>query len=281
VSDALLTVEDLRVSYDGVPALRGVSFAMGREKVALVGESGSGKSTLGRAILKLLPHGARMRARRLSFGGTDILAAGEAAMRRLRGRHIAMVMQDPRYALNPLIPVGRQIEEAYRLHIRASRGAARERALALLEAVRIRDPARVLGLYPHQLSGGMGQRVMLAMMVIQEPDLLIADEPTSALDVSVRQQVLAVLDDLVRASGLGLIFITHDLTLAETFCDRVLVMYRGVLVEQLPASALRQARHPYTQGLLACAPGLGPPHRRLPVLDRARVDAPPLDTAGP
>jgi peptide/nickel transport system ATP-binding protein len=273
MGEALLTVEDLHVAYRGedglAPAIRGVSFAVGREKVAIVGESGSGKSTIGRAVLRLLPRSARVTATRLAFGATDLLRASERQMQAIRGRHIGMIMQDPRYSLNPLIPVGEQIAEALRVHGRASRRAAREKALAMMRAVRIRDPERVATLYPHEISGGMGQRVMIAAMLMPEPELLIADEPTSALDVGVRMQVLAILDDLVAERGLGLVFITHDLTLAQSFCDRVLVVFRGRIVESLPADALDRAQHPYTRGLLACVPDPGRPHRRLPVLDRA------------
>ena len=275
MSDALLTVEGLRVAYrteaGWAPAIEDVSFTVGREKVAIVGESGSGKSTIGRAVLRLLPRSARVSAERMAFGGTDLLAAGERAMQAIRGRHVGMIMQDPRYSLNPLLPVGEQIAEAHFLHRRASRREAREKALATMRAVRIRDPERVFGLYPHEISGGMGQRVMIAAMLLPEPELLIADEPTSALDVSVRMQVLAILDDLVAQRGLGLIFITHDLTLAQSFCDRVLVVFRGRIVESLEAARLGEARHPYTRGLLACVPDPDRPHRRLPTLDRAAL----------
>ncbi len=158
-----------------------------------------------------------------------------------------MVMQDPKFALNPVLRVGSQIMQTYRLHRRASRREAEQRALEMLESVRIRDPETVFRLYPHQLSGGMGQRVMIAMMLVGEPDLLIADEPTSALDVTVQNQVLRVLDDLVVARGMGLIFITHNLTLVSSFCDRALVMYAGRVVEQCDARRLSEARHPYTR----------------------------------
>jgi peptide/nickel transport system ATP-binding protein len=273
----LLHVEDLVVRYRGesgpMLAVRGISFAMGQEKLAIVGESGSGKSTIGRALLKLLAPSTEVTAKRMDFRGTDLLAADERAMQQIRGRHIAMIMQDPKYSLNPLIPVGRQIAEAFLVHHRASSRVARAKAQELMRAVRIRDPERVYDLYPHQVSGGMGQRVMIAMMLIPEPELLIADEPTSALDVSVRLQVLAILDDLVQSRGLGLIFITHDLTIAQTFCDRVLVVYQGRIVESLAASQLAEAQHPYTRGLLACVPRPDAPHRRLSTLDRAALQA--------
>src|SRR5215211_3679455 len=238
----LLTVEDLHVAYRGrsgpVPALRGVSFNVGRERVGIVGESGSGKSTIGLSILRLLPQSAAVSAKRLCLHDTDLMAASERALRSIRGRRISMVLQDPKYSLNPVITVGRQIAESYKVHSGASAREARRKALEMLEAVRIRDPERVFDLYPHEVSGGMGQRIMIAMMLVPEPELLIADEPTSALDVTVRMQVLAILDDLVTRRGLGLVFISHDLNLVASFCDRVVVLYAGRVMETLQASEL-------------------------------------------
>jgi len=271
MSAPLLDVADLRVSFRtprGVlEAVRGVNFAMGREKLGIVGESGSGKTLTGRSILRLLPPGAELKARRLDFDGVDLLAATPARLRNLRGRRLAMVMQDPKFSLNPVMAVGDQITEAYLAHSRATRGEARDKALAMLEAVRIREPRRVYALYPHEVSGGMGQRIMIAMMLAPDPDLLVADEPTSALDVTVQMQVLAILDDLVSERGMGLVFISHDLTLVASFCDRVLVMYGGRVVETLDARELGRAQHPYTRGLMACLPQLGG-EGDLPVLSR-------------
>lgn len=179
-----------------------------------------------------------------------------------------MIMQDPKYSLNPVIKVGEQIAEAYLAHHKVSKREARERTLDMLAKVHIREPARVYELYPHEVSGGMGQRIMIAMMVITDPQVIIADEPTSALDVSVRRQVLNVLEELVSERDLGLIFISHDLNMVRHFCDRVLVMYAGRVVESLNANELDQARHPYTQGLLAALPSLDRPRTSLPVLQR-------------
>jgi len=268
----LLDVQDLHVNFvngrQSTAAVRGVSFQLGQEKLAIVGESGSGKSTVGRALLQLHPAKARIEAARMQFGDIDLLHASAAQMRAIRGRRISMIMQDPKYSLNPVVRVGEQIAEAWRSHHRGQRAAAKKRALEMLEVVRIREPERVYQLYPHEISGGQGQRVMIAMMLITEPDLVIADEPTSALDVSVRLQILSLLDELVNARGLGLIFISHDISLVRSFCDRVLVMYAGRVVESLAASELDRAQHPYTQGLLAALPDIDQRRSRLPVLQR-------------
>jgi peptide/nickel transport system ATP-binding protein len=276
----LLTVEDLRVRFRGragmVEAVRGVSFTLGKERLGIVGESGSGKSVTARALLRLTPRSAEVRARRMMFDGMDLAGLGERGMRAIRGRRIAMVLQDPKFSLNPVMTVGRQIAEAYRVHHAASRGEARRRALDMLAAVRIRDPERVYETYPHEVSGGMGQRIMIAMMLIPEPDVLIADEPTSALDVTVQMQVLAILDDLVTRRGMGLIFISHDLNLVASFCDRILVMYGGRVVETCRAAELHQAQHPYTRGLLAALPRIDQRPAELPILrrDPAWLDMP-------
>ena len=272
MSDYKLQVEDLRVSFqnDGriTDAVRNVSFNLGQEKLAIVGESGSGKSTVGRSLLRLHPASANVTAKAMRFGDIDLRNISTKEMQQIRGRRISMIMQDPKYSLNPVMRVGDQIAEAYLAHHKASKAEAAERVLDMLEKVRIRDPQRVYQLYPHEVSGGMGQRIMIAMMMIPEPEIIIADEPTSALDVSVRQQVLSVLDDLVGQRNLGLIFISHDLNLVRTFCDRVLVMYAGQVVESIAAADLEHAKHPYTQGLLASLPSIDHRRDRLPVLQR-------------
>jgi peptide/nickel transport system ATP-binding protein len=286
MADRLLEVEDLAVTFRSAlrthQAVRGVSFGIGREKVGIVGESGSGKSLTGRSILKLTPKAAEVTAKRLCFDGIDLMAASERQMRTIRGNRISMILQDPKFSLNPLMRIGHQITEAYRLHHRTSRGAARQKALAMLEAVRIRDPERVFQLLPHEVSGGMGQRIMIAMMLIPEPDLIIADEPTSALDVTVRRQVLSILDELVSRRGAGLMFISHDLNLVADFCDRVLVMYAGRIMEDIAARDLRNARHPYTRALLDSLPRLDRPVETLvvPVRDPAWLDGPTITSGG-
>ena len=270
--DALLSVEDLRVSFDTpkgvVEAVRGIDFELGQERLGIVGESGSGKSQTGRAILRLISGNGRIAAKRMDFDGIDLLNASERRMRSIRGNRISMIMQDPQYSLNPVMTVGWQIAEAYMVHSKASKHEAKERALAMLETVRIREPEKVYNLFPHEVSGGMGQRIMIAMMLIPDPDLMIADEPTSALDVTVQLQVLALLDDMVRQRGMGLILISHDLNLVASFCDRVLVMYGGRIMETIEADTLHQASHPYTRGLLNCLPQLDGSHAELPVLKR-------------
>ncbi|QAX79748.1 ABC transporter ATP-binding protein [Yersinia hibernica] len=271
-SASLLEVDELRVSFVNgkqvTDAVRGVSFALGKEKLAIVGESGSGKSTVGRALLKLHPASAQIHANTLRFAEVDLLHASEAKMREVRGKRMSMIMQDPKYSLNPVVCVGDQVAEAYLAHHKVSRQEAKERVLSMFEVVRIRQPQRVYNLYPHEVSGGQGQRIMIAMMLITGPEMVIADEPTSALDVSVRLQVLAMLDDLVQERGLGLIFISHDINLVRSFCDRVLVMYAGRVVESIAACDLDNAQHPYTRGLLNALPDLNNRRDRLPVMVR-------------
>ena len=269
----LLSVENLRVTFDTeagvVEAVRGVSFSLGRERLGIVGESGSGKTQTGRSVLRLIRPPGRIEADRMNFDGIDLLNASEREMRALRGPRIAMVMQDPKYSLNPVMRVGQQLMEGLRQRDGMGKKEAHAKAIEALAAVQIRDPERVMEAWPHELSGGMRQRVMIAMMLIPNPDLLIADEPTSALDVTVQAEVLSILDGLVRDRGMGLIFISHDLRLVARFCDRVLVMFKGKVVEELPARDLMKAQHPYTQGLLNCLPRIGGPREPLPALDRS------------
>lgn len=270
----MLEVKNLRVSFPThrgrVEVVKGISFDLGRERLGIVGESGSGKSMTGRAILKLIRKPGLVTADKLAFEGIDILDQSEKQMRAIRGARISMVMQDPKFSLNPVMTVGEQIAEALVTHEKLPRHAVNERILSMLEAVRINDPKRVAGLYPHEVSGGMGQRVMIAMMLIPEPELLIADEPTSALDVSVQAQVLDIIDDLVTTKGMGLILISHDLNLVSRYCDRILVMNSGAVVEECAAGQLDQARHAYTRGLLAAMPTIDESRDELPVLDRTQ-----------
>lgn len=272
---SLLTVENLRVTFPSdqgpVEVVRGLSFDLGQERLGIVGESGSGKSMTGRAVMGLVAAPGRVTADRLEFDGIDLRNLPETDLRKLRGARMSMVLQDPKYSLNPVIRIGAQIEEAMTVHGSLTAKQRRARMLEALEAVRIENPERVARLYPHEVSGGMGQRVMIAMMVVMEPALMIADEPTSALDVSVRGQVLDILDDLVRRRGMGLMLISHDLNMVARWCDRILVMYQGVIVEEIAAGQLYEAQHPYTRGLIASLPQIDEARDRLPVLDRSSL----------
>jgi peptide/nickel transport system ATP-binding protein len=268
----LLDVQNLWVKFPsrhGVfEAVRGVSFSLGRERLGIVGESGSGKSLTGRAILRLIRPPGQVTADRIALDGVNLMEKSEVEMRAVRGQRITMVMQDPKFSLNPVMTIGAQLIEAYRLHAKGSKAQAYAKAVETLEAVSIRDTDRVMRAYPHEMSGGMGQRIMIAMMLIPNPEILIADEPTSALDVSVQRQVLDIMDGLVKERGMGLLFISHDLNLVADFCDRVLIMYAGRIVEVCDADKLHEATHPYTRGLLNSLPRLNQPKDRLEVLKR-------------
>lgn len=271
--DTILSVKNLSVHFGryAKPAVDGVSFDLKAERLGIVGESGSGKSTLGRAVMRLLPPIGRVTADTLTFDGMPLLAAKEKQMRSLRGNRMALIMQDPRYSLNPVLPIGKQVAEAAILHLKVGKAEAYKMAATMLERVRIADIERTMKLYPHQISGGMGQRVMIAMMLLAKPRMVIADEPTSALDVSVRGDVLKLLDELVRENNAGLMLISHDIRMVAAFCERIMVMYKGRVVETL--TSLEEAQHTYTRGLIAAMPDLKAPVRRLKTLDRNGIDA--------
>jgi len=272
LNDNLLTIKNLNVKFNTIKGviqvLHNINFSMGKEKLGIVGESGSGKSITAKAILGLIKKPGVLTASELTFKDIDLLTCGKKKIRKIRGSGISMIMQDPKYSLNPVMTVGKQIAEAYTIHTRVSTKIAKQKTIEMLDAVKIRNPERVYDIYPHEVSGGMGQRIMIAMMLIPEPDLLIADEPTSALDVTVRMEVLQILDNLVSSRGMGLIFISHDLNLVSAFCDRVLVMYSGRIIEECKASELHKASHPYTKGLLNCLPDINKRGSKLPVLKR-------------
>lgn len=256
-----------------VALVKEISFSMGQERLALVGESGSGKSLTARALMGLLPPPLQVRAQRLTLGGDELTRLNERQWNRLRGTKVAMVMQDPKHALNPTQPIGKQVEEPLLLHTRLGRAERREKVLDMLAAVGLPDPTALRQRYPHQLSGGMGQRVMLAIALINDPQLLIADEPTSALDHQMRDQVLQLIENLVEQRNMGLILISHDLQQVAHYCERVLVMYKGELLDQLPADQLASATHPYTRTLWSCRPSRETHGKPLPVLDRALLEA--------
>ena len=268
----LVDIQNLRIAFETrttrFEAVRGLSLQLGREKLGIVGESGSGKSLTARALMKLLPNIAEVKADKLSFDGQDLLTASEKQMRQIRGKRVGFILQDPKYSLNPVKTIGVQVAESWRTHKGGSKKQALEAAIDLLDQVKIRNPREVAHTYPHEVSGGMGQRVMIAMMLAPDPELLIADEPTSALDATVQAEILRLIDDLVDSRGMGLILISHDLPLVSHFCDRVMVMYMGQVMEELKASELNNAQHPYTKGLLNCIPSLTHPRDRLPVMTR-------------
>jgi len=254
--------------------VRNVSFHLDDgEMVGLVGESGCGKTLTALALLRLLPPRLRVTGGRVLLDGVDLLALDEAQMRRVRGRRVGMIFQEPASALNPVLSIGFQIAEAVRAHRPVSRQEARRRAVELLDRVALADAARRLDDYPHQLSGGQQQRVVIAMALAAEPRILLADEPTTALDVTVQAQILDLLAGLRRDLGLTVLLVTHDLAVVAETCDRVLVMYAGELVEEAPAADLfAHPAHPYTSALLATLPRLGRPLPRghLPTI-RGRV----------
>ncbi len=269
----LLEVSDLRISFPGhdgpIIPVDGVSFALERGRtLALVGESGCGKSLTSLAILQLVPPPGTIDARsRVRLGETDLLSLRGEALRQVRGRRIGMIFQDPMTSLNPVFPVGDQIAEGIRAHFPVSRHEALARAERLLGEVGIGDAHARLRAYPHQLSGGMRQRVMIAIALAAEPEILIADEPTTALDVTVQAQILEVLDTLRQTRGMAVLLITHDLGIVAGRADRVAVMYAGQIVEEAPTAALfAHPSHPYTQGLFASVPRLSGPVGRLTLI---------------
>jgi oligopeptide transport system ATP-binding protein len=246
-----------RIKSGEVQAVRKVSFEVGRgEILGIVGESGSGKSVTSFSILRVLPDNGRIRGGTILLGGRDLTGLSEKEMRELRGKNIAMIFQDPMTSLSPLMTVGRQIEEAYlEHHPRSSREEATRRTVELLKRVHISDPELRCRAYPHELSGGMRQRVMIAMAISCDPELLIADEPTTALDVTIQAQILLLLKEMRELMNLSVVFITHDLGIVAGFCDRVLVMYGGLVMEAGRVEELfYRTAHPYTLGLLASLP---------------------------
>jgi len=262
MSEALLQVRDLRVmlptARGPAQALRGISFDLARgEKLGVIGESGCGKSMTALALMGLLPTGATVSGS-IRLNGQELVGLDDAAMCTLRGNRIGMVFQEPMTALNPLHTVGAQIAEPLRLHRGMDRRAARAEALRLLERVQLPNAAQRLDAYPHQLSGGQRQRVTIAMALACGPDLLVADEPTTALDVTIQREILALIDELVRDSGMGLLLISHDLGVMAHHVEQLLVMYGGTVVEAGPTAAVfARLAHPYTRGLYGARPRLG------------------------
>ena len=272
MTEPLLRIDGLHVAFGARATwrdvVRGVDLRVHPgEVVGLVGESGSGKSLTALSVMGLLPPGARVSGGRILFGGTDLVGLREGAMNRLRGRAIGMIFQDPLTALNPVIPVGRQIADSLRTHGRMTARQAAARVVELLDLVGIPHPAERARAFPHELSGGMRQRVMTALAVSSNPRLLIADEPTTALDVTVQAQVIAMLDRIRRELGIAVLFISHNLDLVAQICDRVSVMYAGRVVESGEVEAMfDMPRHPYTRQLLRCIPRLDGGTGRMPTI---------------
>jgi peptide/nickel transport system ATP-binding protein len=255
--EILLKVEGLRIEIKGRAAVDGIDFSMEEgEILGIVGESGCGKSLSALSIPLLLPEAASIAGGRILYRGRELSLLGEDELKKIRGKEISMVFQEPRASLNPLLRVGRQITEALELHGERDKALNRRRALALMESLGLREGEKLLDLYPHQLSGGMCQRVMIAVAMICGPRLLIADEPTTALDISTQTQILELLKKINRETGTAILFISHDLSVIRSLCRRVLVMYAGKLVERGPAAEVfARPAHEYTRGLLAAIPG--------------------------
>jgi oligopeptide/dipeptide ABC transporter ATP-binding protein len=270
----LLEVRDLRVEIAGargtVHAVDRVSFTVGEgETMGLVGESGSGKTITLRSILRLLPSGARITGGEIRYRGTDLTHMPEHRLREIRGRRIGMIFQEPMSALNPVMRVGDQIAEGPIFHLDYSRGRAQRYAVELLERVGIPDPARRARAFPHELSGGMRQRVMIAIAISCEPDLILCDEPTTALDVTIQDQILELLRDLCASTGTGLVYVTHDLAVVAQTCQTITVMYAGQIIETGPVDdLLSRPRHPYTLGLLRSVPDIEQRRELVPIPGR-------------
>ena len=269
MTDSAIAVEALNIDYPGARVVNNLSFRLGNERLALVGESGSGKSMTARALMGLVRKPGVVSAARLDVLGNDALTLNSRGWQRLRGSEIAMVLQDPRYALNPVKSIYAQLEEALTLHQRVGRRERTERIRDVVAAVGLQDT--VLTRYPGELSGGMGQRVMIAIALINNPRVLIADEPTSALDARLRNQILELLVAQCEQRSMAMLLISHDLPLVAQHCHRVLVMYQGEKVDEMPAHALPQATHPYTRTLWTCRPNATTWGQMLPVLDRSQT----------
>ena len=279
MSEALLSVEGLDLDIvqgkHRQPILRDVNLEIGRGKIlGLVGESGGGKTMVGKAVLGVLPDSARVRRGKILFEGRDLLALSAGERRGLMGRAIAMILQNPMTALNPVLRIETQLTDTLQLHLGLSKAEARERALKMLEAVHIREPARVLRQYPHELSGGMCQRIVIAIAFSCEPRLIIADEPTTALDVTVQHQVLRLIRELQERTGTSVLFVTHDLGVVAKVCDDVSVIYAGRILESAPAAKLfAHPAHPYTRALLQAAPRYDRPEQPLAPVPEALREA--------
>ncbi len=273
----VLAVENLSIAFQNAltkqweKVANQVSFTLDThiKKLAIVGESGAGKTMIGKAIIGLLPATARIEADRFEFMGHDLLTLPTKKWQKIRGRAIGLILQDPKYALNPNMKVGLQIEEMYQYHLKLCKKEAQEATLNSLAHVKITNPRQVYKSYPHEISGGMGQCAMIAMMLAARPKLLIADEPTSALDQENKAQFLNLMRRCIDQYDMSLLLISHDLTMAKNFCEHILMLYKGQVVTLCATSDLAKNKHPYVQGLLNCVPKLNKTLDRLPTIDRA------------
>ncbi|MCV2534613.1 ABC transporter ATP-binding protein [Enterobacter wuhouensis] len=268
MTEQRVIVDALNIDYPAARVVNNLSFTLGNERLALVGESGSGKSMSARALMGLVRRPGTVSARQLNVLGNDLLTLNSRRWQALRGNGIAMVLQDPRYALNPVKNVAAQLDEALTLHQRLPRSERLARIHDVIRAVGLNE--HVLQRYPGELSGGMGQRVMIAIALINNPQVLIADEPTSALDARLRNQILELLVEQCEARQMAMLLISHDLPLVAEHCDRVLVMYQGEKVDEMAANRLSQATHPYTRTLWTCRPNASTYGQMLPTLDRSQ-----------
>ncbi len=268
MTEKRIEVCNLNIDYPGARVVNNLSFTLGNERLALVGESGSGKSMTARALMGLVRKPGKVSAGQLNVLDNNLLSMKNRDWQRLRGNDIAMVLQDPRYALNPVKNVAQQVDEALRLHQKLSAGQRREKVRAVINAVGLQD--NVLARYPAELSGGMGQRVMIAIALVNDPRVLIADEPTSALDARLRNQILELLVEQCERRQMAMLLISHDLPLVAEHCQRVLVMYQGQKVDEMAAGELSSATHPYTRTLWTCRPNAATYGMMLPTLDRTQ-----------
>ncbi len=270
----LLDISNLHVSIGAVPILRNVSLHVATGSiVGLVGESGGGKTMIGKAVLDVLPAGGRVTSGSIRFDGQDLLSMSGRQRRGLRGQSMTMILQNPMTALNPVFRIEDQMVDVMQLHLGLSAGEARSRALEMLSAVRIRDPERVLRLYPHELSGGMCQRVVISIAFSCEPKLIVADEPTTALDVTVQHQILKLIKLMQAKTGASVLFVTHDLGVVAKICDSVTILYAGMVLERGSVAEIFNApRHDYTRALLAAAPRYDRPQMALQSVPQALRD---------
>lgn len=266
---SLVTVENLHITINEQPIISGISFSLGVEKLAIVGESGAGKSLTVRTLLGLLPSAAYIRSDKLLVLGTNILAASRHQMQQLRGSKVALIPQDPKIHLNPVKTIGWQISESFYLHQKITHEKIKTEVIDLLHNLNIQDPKRVYSLYPHQVSGGIGQRAIIAMMLACKPEILICDEATSACDAETQTEILSLLDNIATEQNLALVIISHNLPLVSKFCDRAIIMHKGKIIENCKAEDIARSNHLYTKTLWSCIPDKSKKNKKLAEFNHA------------